>query len=162
MSFVVIYLPICAFLDQFVFHTNVYVSVCLGQLVHFLSRILVECNVEQNNHIQQAWKVWCEQHGISSPTFWLPVTLILNQIQHNGSYCTCFRAHGLVEGDLYIGALFSIHDQVSLSAFHQYPSILTKWGCYWDWAGNAPPLYCSFAAKWVHGTGRSLNTVRKY
>ena len=24
-----------------------------------------------------------------------------------------FRAHGLIEGDLYIGALFSIHDQVN-------------------------------------------------
>ena len=25
------------------------------------------------------------------------------------------RAHGLIEGDLYIGALFSIHDQVKLN-----------------------------------------------
>ena len=24
----------------------------------------------------------------------------------------CGRAHGVIEGDLYIGALFSIHDQV--------------------------------------------------
>ena len=28
-------------------------------------------------------------------------------------YVLMFRAHGLIEGDLYIGALFSIHDQVN-------------------------------------------------
>ena len=32
-------------------------------------------------------------------------------------YTLISRMHGLIEGDLYIGALFSIHDQVELSVF---------------------------------------------